>query len=132
MVGMLSEMNLTPSVVRRDVENVRLYNQMIKMPNSRLNRQVFEYDMRKCLKNSWSANLISIAEHVDMVETVRSRSWLPLKLVQRCLMDMFLDVLKTSIENKPKLRTYCKLKDNFDPEGYLVANLDKHKRSLIC
>ena len=44
---------------------------------------------------------------------------------------MHSDMLKTSINSKSKLRTYCLLKMSMETEGYLKANLDKHKRSLI-
>ena len=48
-----------------------------------------------------------------------------------CIRFLQLLSLKRGIDSKPKLRTHCLLKSSMETEGHLVANLDKHKRSLI-
>ena len=131
IVGMISEMGWIPSVVRRDLESVRLYNQYVRMPAEQLNKKVFEFDMDKQAKGSWSRNLYCIAEHTGCTKLVDARKPLSIELMKDKLLRMYCDTVKRGIEEKPKLRTFCKIKENFETESYLRLNLDKHKRSLI-
>ena len=131
VVGLISEMNWVPSIVRRDLKTVCLYNQIVRMPRTRINRQVFEFELNSEQNGEWRRNLLNIAEHVEMLDLVSRREPLQITTVKRKLLQMHSDMLKTSINSKSKLRTYCLLKMSMETEGYLKANLDKHKRSLI-
>ena len=44
MLALDSEMGWIPGVVRRDIETLRMYNQLVKLPNTRLTYKIFQYD----------------------------------------------------------------------------------------
>ena len=39
---------------------------------------------------------------------------------------------KTNVRKKPKLRTYDKIKENYEVENYVVLNLERHQRSVLA
>ena len=131
IVGILREMNWTAGTVRRDIEVIRLYNQLVRMPLTRVNIVVFEYGMDLPVKGSWAANFMSLVRCLDMEENVTQRRSLPLQQVRQKLNEMYGACLTDATEQKPKLRTYVSIMENCGMEGYLKANLDKHKCSLI-
>ena len=53
-----------PSVVHRDLETLRLYNQLVKMPPHGLTRKITEFDIRN--DGGWTKNLEAIMKSVEM------------------------------------------------------------------
>ena len=102
------------------------------MDKNRINRKIFEYEWGKHSATGWSLNLRKIAECVDMSNLLDDFKQLPIAMVKNKLMEMYVNAIKAAVERKPKLCTYRQLKENAETEGYLLANLDKYKRSLIC
>ena len=51
LIGMEGDMGWTPGVVRRDVNSLRLYNQIIQMENTCLERKLFNYEKGKNIVN---------------------------------------------------------------------------------
>ena len=132
LVGVAAEMGWAPGIVRRDAETLRLYNQLVNLPVSHLNRKVFVYEHELCLDGSWSANIKSLCASMEMLDNWKNLRPVPLKIVQEKLNNMYESELLSAIGGKPKLQTYKHLKDNIGVENYLKANVAKHKRSLIC
>ena len=58
LAGMAGNIGWTPGVVRRDLENLRMYNQIVRMKSDSMSRRVLSYDREKA--GSWSLNLKSI------------------------------------------------------------------------
>ena len=124
-------MGWTPSLVLRDLETLRMYNQIMKMEPSRLTRRVFEYDL-KC-KGRWSSNLKSLLESLGCVNNL----WLWNETVhignaKAKLLKMFEEAWLHQAREKPKLRTYVQFKTEFRAEDHLKVNLTKGRRSLLC
>ena len=130
VLGLLGDMGWTPPIVRRDLEVIRLYNQIVRMPESQLTRQVMEEDLN--MHNSdWSVNLCNLVESLGESESLSSRSVIPVKRVLTKLTSMYEETWQNQIKLKPKLRTYCLIKSEFKTEPYLTVNLPKWKQSLI-
>ena len=75
--GLEGDMGWLPSVVRRDLENVRLYNQLIKMHQGCLMHKLFMYD-RKC-EGRWSVNMRNICENSEMLTNWNAMEFIPVK-----------------------------------------------------
>ena len=56
IAGMNGDMGWTPGLVRRDIECIRFYNQLIRMNSERLTHRVMEYDFEQC-ENSQAVSL---------------------------------------------------------------------------
>ena len=102
------------------------------MPHSRINRQVFENDKLLSPNDGWYSNLLNIAKSINMENLVANGQPMAIASVKTKLCDIYNVTLREAIANKPKLVTYNKLIAINDGRGYLEANLDKHKRSLLC
>ena len=89
---------------RRDIETVRLYNQIVRMSSDRLTRKV--YDIVE--GGQWSGNLQHIVNTTENSENFKSRSVLNIRVTKIKLMEMYKTVWKQDVESKSKLS--CMLK----------------------
>ena len=117
-------------MVRRDLENLRLFNQVCKMPTSRLTRKIFEFNS-KSKGSSWTNNLRKICQAVGETDAVARMCPVNLSTAEVKLLEMYQDVWRHSVKDKVKLELYREIKPNFGPEPHLTAYLSKNKRSLI-
>ena len=131
-MGILNEMKWTPGVVRRDIETIWLYNQLINMLPHRLNCQVYELDHSQNAVGSWYSNVQNICSSIELSDLLNEQKPLPIAEVKSKLIVMYEATLGEAIARKPKLVTYQHLSQTADIPGYLNANLPKYKCSLIC
>ena len=54
-----------------------------------------------------------------------------LKQVETRLLDIYVARWQLSIEKMPKLRTYVKFKDIYEPEMYIIKSMSRRRRSLM-
>ena len=125
------EMNWIPSLVRRNIESVRLYNQLINMAPSRLNRQVFLEEKGSMATGSWSTNIKSICDTGGYPAEWENLQSVSIKELRSKLVKMYKETLSLCIEAKPKLRTFRLLNDGTEVATHLRVTMEKHKRSLI-
>ena len=130
LLAIMAEMGWIPGTVRRDLETLRLYNQLVQMDTDRLTRKVFEMDLES--NGLWSENVKSILNSLGKSELLTSRSIVNINDAKSKLMEMYESVWLEEINSKPKLRTYKLIKRNIEPEQYLTADLPKWKRSLVA
>ena len=132
IAGLTGDMGWDPGIVRRDLEALRLYNQIIEMPETRLTRQIYENEKLLMNPNSWCANVKAILMSVNMIDKWTSNLPVNLKVAKTLLMELYVEAWKAEIEMKSKLEIYGKIKKQWRVENYVKLNLDKMKRSLIC
>ena len=128
--GVVGETGWTPSIVRRDLEVLRLYNQIVKMTDDRLTKQVLNYDINQG-DGAWSDNVKSILMCIGKMEHWNSKSVVNIRDAQKSLMAMYEKSWLDQIASKPKLRSYRLFKNKFETEPYVWCNQDKWKRSLL-
>ena len=130
LTALTGEMGWTPGLVRRDVEVLRLYNQIIKMDSDRLTRQVFEYDLN--LPNGcWTSNLRSICTAIGEPDCIDNQRPVKIKESKQKLMQQYEMVWPQAVNDKPKLRIYAKITNGINVASHLKCNLSKKKRSLV-
>lgn len=120
------DMGWTASLVRRrrrDIEVLRMYNQIVNMEGERVMRKVFELDCRSP-QGEWSTNVQSLASSLGCENEWNNRLPMNLKLAEKTLKEMYEDVWQNKLLEKPKLRTYCKFKENISAESHLTVNLE--------
>ena len=97
IVRLINEMAWVPGVVCRDLECVRLYNQLVQMPPTCLNRHIFQYERNLNNVNGWSGNISWISESVGMSDNWNDFQPLPIKVVKRKLLELYEETLAESI-----------------------------------
>ena len=118
-----------PGVVRRDLESLRLYNQIVKMEKERLTYRVLMYD--RIERGAWSVNLQSICDCIAQRDAWNSLTPVNLDAAKVRLEEMYHQTWRSELRNKTKLNNYSVLADGSQPANHLTANLSKIKRSLI-
>ena len=72
LIVLNGEMGWCPSIIRHDVETVRLYNQIVKMDDNRLTRMLFKYEKENV--GLWYKNLRDICEASNCLSELESES----------------------------------------------------------
>ena len=134
LVGIQGDMGWDESLFRWKINALRLYNNFIAMDNNRLNKKIFLYDKNLALqhKNNWFADLYKTMVNIQMCEEINNMEIVPISVAQDKLGTYYKENWKLKIHAKPKLRTYCKIKESFDMEKYVKLNLPKHERSILA
>ena len=132
LAGLIGDMGWSPGVVRRDVESLRMYNQLVRMNKTCITRQIFDSECEQCLNNGWASNVRNIISSIGKIECWDNCTPVNLQLAKKMLNDWYTCAWKNEIANKSKLKVYSQIKSVIEPEGYIKFNLDKAKRSKIC
>ena len=125
-----SEMGWTPRLVRRDVETIRLYNQIMKMDPSRLTQKVYIYE--KACDGIWYQNLHNICDSIGCSELLVNNNVISIEFARNQLLKLYESEWRKGLDEGVKLQNYAKIKTEMDTEPFVKCNLTKEKRSLIA
>ena len=99
----------TPVIVRRDIEVLRMFNQLVSLPMTRLPRKMLEFDIVN--KGMWSSNMMCLLKSLDLLHSWETRECVNLDSAKDKLLQMYQEIWMHQIHMKPKLRTYVQFKD---------------------
>ena len=109
---------------------LRYWNRLTKMNRNRLTHKLFEVE---CIKEGpWFKEVRNIFKEIDMTEICNLKMACNLTLCEEVLKKQYSDKWINLIKSKPKLRTYCNLKTNFEIEKYVKLNLSRSQRSFAA
>lgn len=134
------DMGWSPPHVRRQLNMIRLFARLIRMPPSRLTRRIFdwEYDLAMHGHTTWckDAKLLLVGCGLQSVWDSRSLGGQSLRAVllqaETSLMADVQTRWLSDIDAMPKLRTYKLVKTDYGCEDYLHVNLGIRQRSAIA
>ena len=109
---------------------VRLWNRLIAMPDSRLTKQIFLWDIST--GNAWSNKIECVFEETGLQHIFRNKLKCNIAHIKSILFDTYKQKWADEIWLKPKLRTYCLLKSGYHPELYVTLNLTRIQRSICA
>ena len=130
ILALTGELSFTPPEIRRKVEMIRLWNRIIKMPDSRLPKIIFENEFES--RKSWGRDIRSIFEQSNYLHIFENKLTIDPSDIQKKLLEMFTNNFTDSLPLKPKLRNYALFKFSFEPEPYVCAYLSRNKRSIFA
>ena len=96
-------------IVRWDVKSLRFYNQLMRLPNTRLPRKLYNID--KVQNGPRSKNLEELAKCVDALAEWNQNELINIKKAKAILIESSNNVLKSEIQAKPKSEFYSQIKD---------------------
>ena len=76
--------------------------------------------------------MLATLVRAGLIEQFHSKQQINLPVFKENLFQHFKDRGALVIYGKPKLRTYCEVKQIYGPENYVLFNLPKKKRSLCA
>ncbi len=116
---------------RRYIMMLKFWNRLIKMENNRLTKKLFlsYFDHPN---GNWCNDIRCIATELDMIYFYDSMSLFnDAEVYQKCKELMSIEWFNES-RNKPKLRTYCIFKRQFEVEPYVKNYLSRQVRSRLA
>ena len=129
-LAILGDMGWTPSDIRRKINLIRYWNRLIKLDDDRLTKHVFISEYQN--GGTWCEHVKKILYDIGMNDVYDSLSSCDIDKCSELLLKRYSKQWKQQILQKPKLRTYCLLKDNFGTENYVRINLSRSQRSLLA
>ena len=129
IAGYLSDSGWIPGAVRRDVECLHFYNQLIRMDNNTIAKKVFLLDRREA--GPFSKNIKTICRCCEINSSWEQMEAVNVSHAQRKLLELYKVALKSEIEMKPKLMLFAKYYEALEFRKHLTANLTRYERSLI-
>ena len=124
-------MGWLPSVVRHDIESLRLYNQFCKMPDWHLTKQIIIYMFNKSemQHGSWSQNLY-ICESINELDKFGNNECINIREAQNRLIAMYILTWHEKVNSQGKLSNFSVLNLDMETSPHLLSNVDKYSRSL--
>ena len=134
------ETGWTPVIIRHHVAMVRLWLKLVKLPEDRLTKFVFNWDHEMALSGSkcWSSEVKGILEQCDLgiMWSTKTPVGIPekeiLKVVHNRLLNTYQSKWLNQINSMPKLRTYKYLKFEFETASFLQKPVSFKARSNIA
>ena len=116
---------------RKQLNMVRFWNRLIKMPDDRLTKQVFlsEYDS---IYQNWTKSIKTILRNTDLIHYFNDKLIVNLDLAKQRLVEINENEWRIDVARKPKLRTYVQFKFDYMTEEYLSKIHSRYERSLLA
>ena len=130
-LGIQGDMGWTHSSVRRKVNIVRVWNNLVNMNSNRLTKKVFQWDLEQQTK-AWAADVKVLFSKLNMVDVFQNKLPCPTEQIWALLHEAKCCEWKNSLTNYPKLRTYVKFKEIFCIEPYVSTNMNRKYRSILA
>jgi hypothetical protein len=135
IAGMEGDMGWTPPIVRRKLEILRLWNRIVGLEDDRLPRQI--YNTMNKRNEMWVQNVKEIFKSINCLTAFENNCKIVnlkafINFAKETLMSHYSTSWKLTVENKPKLTIYRKIKEMFNPETYCKTNLTRSQRSFIA
>ena len=124
------DMGWYPGIIRRKIRMLRYWNRLTTLPDDRITRTVFVYDIEKGGK--WSQSIKRILREIDQVQLFENKVQIDLKEAKELLMENFKLSWEKLVTKKPKLRTYKQFKTKCETDKYVTLNLERNQRSVLA
>ena len=111
---------------------VRLWNKICKMDQGHLTRKIFEWSYQNLNNNSWESSIYDLLDSINKLESFERAEEVDMEFLKTKLNDLMHSEWSQKLPSKPKLRTYSLFKSEVKTEDYVVSNIPKFKRSVLC
>ena len=117
---------------RRMIRMLRLWNRLIKIPDTRLVKRIFLADCNANKPNTWATDVKKICNLIDVNEKYDEKSFIDLDAARKSISYSENIEWSNVVQSKPKLRTYKIFKTRYETEPYITANISRSERSFIA
>ena len=108
----------------------RFWNRLLNMEDSRLTKQIFNWDYAN--QRGWCQDIKHLLIQLDLECVFSEKLCIDIDKAKIKLNDLMQEQWSNEMHNKPKLRTYVQIKDIFEPEPYVLSNISRQRRSLLA
>ena len=100
------------------------------MHDDRITKKIFRWALDA--QNGWATEIRQIFNSLDLDANFDSLLSCDIDSVKLKIIDLAKEAWEQEIVTKPKLRTYRTFKATFATENYVIKNISRRKRSLLC
>lgn len=129
LAGLMGETGWLASKSRRIICMIRYFNRILKMPDNRLPKRVFQHCRYR--DETWVEELHSEMSNMGMGSYWRTMTPVDINEVKRKLHNITQTAWRLELHNKPKLRTYVQIKERLEVSTHVTCYINKSARSLI-
>ena len=115
--------------IRQNVNMIRLWNKLLLMDESRLTRNVFDWDYEN--QKGWCLQVKELFISIGLLDVYLEKRNCDLRLVESRLFETRQNQWKEMLITNPKLRTYRLFKNVINTENYVYIK-NRKKRSLLA
>ena len=130
IAGMYGDMGWMKPYMGRYICMIRFWNRLINMDNSRLTKQIFNWDY-EC-KTGWSKEIENVFTQLNLDEYFIHKRVCSLDSALNQIQIFSSEKRVEELASKPKLRTYVTYKTEFGLESYISSNMSRQRRSLMA
>ena len=137
--GLRSELGWLEPRSRNQLKMIRMYHRLVTMPNQRLTKRVFLWDLNLTntnqFINTWSKEVKGILGRNDLSNIFALNIFdvkTTIETVAKSLHQKDLQKLKNQCAGLPKLRTYITVADFFSQKSYLTRSLSFLQRKFLA
>ena len=131
ILAMLGDTGWLPSVYRRWISMLRLWNRLILMDDDRLTKCAFNADY-EINQNNWCQDVKHVMSCLGLSNHYENKTVINLSNANDRMHAYYSNIWSRDIRQIPKLRTYIIFKQSFKTENYVQLNLCKNERSILC
>ena len=128
--GLSGDMGWIKHAYNRYLCAFRFWNRLLNMEDSRLTKQIFNWDYTN--QRGWCQDIKHLLIQLDLECVFSEKLCIDIDKVKIKLNDLMQEQWSNEMHNKPKLRTYVQIKDIFEPEPYVLSNISRQRRSLLA
>ena len=118
--------------MRHHANMMRFWNRLVNMDDDRLIKKVFMWDWMLNTAN-WRSEMLTVLKTVSSENVFWQRVQCDIKDIESRLVNNMMLNWEREIQQKPKLRTYIRIKSVFGTEDYLkLPCISKSEKSLLA
>jgi hypothetical protein len=129
-LGLFGDMGWFPVTTYHKIEKIRLWNRFMNMPNHRLTKRIFNWNLDS--RGDWSTEVHRILTSVDMEDSFINKESCNIKCLTTKLKENYKIEWSHKITEKPKLRLYKTFKPEMETERYVSSNISRSERSFLA
>ena len=114
----------------RYICRVRLWNRLVTMEETRLTKQIFEWDYNTSKRN-WSRSMKSLFEELDISTMFDQKAVCDLPYVETKVREIMQESWKRQVIKKTKLRTFVSFKEEIALEPFVKHLTSRYARSAF-
>ena len=130
LLAINGDMGWIPPNIRQRCEVLRLWNRLVNMDDQRITKQIFNWN--KANDFSWTREVKSLFYRYNSSFIYLNGLRCNISDMQRLMFLEYKERWSVDIWYKPKLRTFCLIKENYSPEPYVTKHLSRDQRSLCA
>ena len=130
VLAITGDMGWEPCEIRWRGSMVALWNRLIRMPENRVAKKIFNWDVS--VKGAWASAVEDTLVRTGLHDSFINNSIVNTSIIKDTLYSLHQNKWSQDILYKPKLRTFVTIKSCYGSEKYVCAPLSKRQRSLCA